>query len=281
MPAQSTQAATIQQLCEYIQQNCEVPLPLAGLARRAGFSPFHLQRLFKSITGSTPRQYAQACRVRRLKSSLREGTPVTEAIFDAGYGSLSRVYEKTSVQLGMTPLQYRRGGRGLSITYAHWNGPLGPMLLAATGRGLCFLQFGDTPDFQMDALRHEFPVATLHPLPTPAPPQFTAWMEALADHLAGQPPSIELPLHLRATAFQMKVWRYLQTIPRGQTRSYSQVAAAIGQPTAARAVARACATNNVAVVIPCHRVICGNGELGGYRWGLERKESLLRTEKPA
>lgn len=272
---------TVHQLCHYIEQNCEATLTLAHLARHAGLSPFHLQRNFQTLVGVSPRQFQEACRLKRLKASLRQGAQATEAIFDAGYGSLSRVYEKVDASLGMTPIEYRAGGRNLAITYAHWSSPLGRMLLAATDRGLCFLQFGDSAEALLDALRHEFPAAVLQPMPIPAPPQFTLWMESLAEHLAGRATSLELPLHLHATAFQMQVWRYLQTIPRGQTRSYTEVAAAIGRPTAARAVARACATNTVAVVIPCHRVIRGTGDLGGYRWGLARKESLLRTEKSA
>lgn len=268
---------TVRQLCQYIEQNCESTLTLAHLARHAGVSPFHLQRSFQSLIGLSPRQFQQACRLQRLKASLRQGAPATEAIFDAGYGSLSRVYERTSAYLGMTPIEYRRGGHGLTISYATLDTPLGPMLLAATDRGLCFLQFGAAPA----ALQAEFPAAALLPVPLPYPAQLNLWIESLRAYLAGHRTQLDLPLHLHATAFQMRVWRYLQTIPRGQTRSYSQVAAAIGQPAAARAVARACASNPVAVVIPCHRVIRGNGELGGYRWGLERKQSLLHAEKSA
>ncbi|HEY3442483.1 MAG TPA: methylated-DNA--[protein]-cysteine S-methyltransferase [Paludibaculum sp.] len=273
--------STVRQLCQYIQQNCQSTLSLAQLARHAGVSPFHLQRNFQSLIGLSPRQFQQACRLQLLKANLRQGAPATDAIFDAGFGSLSRVYETAATCLGMTPAEYRAGGRSLSITYAPWNGPLGLMLLAATDRGLCFLQFGDSPEALLELLRREFPAADLQPMPDPPPTRFTAWMESLAAHLAGRPAPLDLPLHLHATAFQMRVWRYLQTIPRGETRSYSQVAAAIGQPTAARAVARACAANTMAVVIPCHRVIRGTGHLGGYRWGLERKHSLLHAEKPA
>ena len=268
---------TVHQLCHYIEQNCEATLTLAHLATHAGVSPFHLQRNFQSLIGVSPRQFQQGCRLKRLKASLRNGAPATDAIFDAGYGSLSRVYERADAHLGMTPIQYRSGGRGVAISSATIDTPLGPMLLAATDRGLCFLQFGDDEA----ALHKEFPAATIQPLPKPYPSQLILWIDAIRAHLEGHPSQFELPLHLRATAFQMKVWRYLQTIPKGQTRSYSEVAAAIGQPTAARAVARACATNTVAIVIPCHRVIRGTGHLGGYRWGLARKELLLSNEKSA
>jgi AraC family transcriptional regulator of adaptative response/methylated-DNA-[protein]-cysteine methyltransferase len=268
---------TVQQLCQFIERNCEATLTLAALARQAGVSPFHLQRSFQSLVGVSPRRFQQACRLQRLKASLRTGAQATQAIFDAGYGSLSRVYEKTDASLGMTPIDYRRGGQGLTISHANLETPLGPMLLAATDRGLCFLQFGAAPT----ALQAEFPAATLQPVPLPYSQQLNLWIDSLRAYLEGHRPQLELPLHLRATAFQMKVWRYLQTIPRGQTRSYSEVAAAIGQPTATRAVARACAANNVAIVIPCHRVIRGAGHPGGYRWGLARKEALLQTEKSA
>ena len=268
---------TVHQLCLYIEQNCEATLTLAHLAAQAGLSPFHLQRNFQSLIGVSPRQFQEACRLKRLKASLRNGAPATDAIFDAGYGSLSRVYEKADAHLGMTPMEYKRGGRGLTISYATIDTPLGPMLLGATDRGLCFLQFGDDEA----TLQKEYPAAIIQPLPQPYPEQLNLWIQALHAHLQGHNPPLDLPLHLRATAFQMRVWRYLQTIPSGQTRSYSEVAAAIGQPTAARAVARACATNTVAIVIPCHRVIRGSGDLGGYRWGLKRKELLLSREKSA
>lgn len=265
---------TVRQLCQYIEQNCQSTLSLAHLARHAGVSPFHLQRNFQSLIGLSPRQFQQACRLQRLKANLRQGAPAADAIFDAGYGSLSRVYEHTNAYLGMTPIEYRRGGQGLTISYATLETPFGPLLLAATDRGLCFLQFGAAPS----ALQAEFPAAILQPVPRPYPEQLNLWIGSLRAYLAGHRAQLGLPLHLHATAFQMRVWRYLQTIPRGQTRSYSQVAAAIGQPTAARAVARACAANPVAIVIPCHRVIRGSGHLGGYRWGLERKQALLTSE---
>ncbi len=272
---------TVHQLCQYIEQNCEATLTLAGLARRAGLSPFHLQRNFQSLVGVSPRQFQQACRLKRLKASLRIGAQATEAIFDAGYGSLSRVYEKTDSSLGMTPIDYRRGGQGLTISHATLETPFGPMLLGATDRGLCFLQFGEDESALHAALQKEFPSAAIQPLAQPYPEQLNLWMESLRQYLEGHRPQIDLPLHLRATAFQMKVWRYLQTIPRGQTRSYSEVAAAIGQPGATRAVARACATNNVAIAIPSHRVIRGTGHPGGYRWGLARKHALLSGESSA
>jgi AraC family transcriptional regulator, regulatory protein of adaptative response / methylated-DNA-[protein]-cysteine methyltransferase len=273
MPASTQQ---IRDLCHYIEQNAAEPISLATLAQRAGLSPFHLQRSFKAIVGVTPKQYLDNCRLARFKEHLRDHQDVTGAIFDAGYGSLSRVYEKTGSHLGMTPMEYRAGGRGVEITYAASITPFGPMLIGATDRGLCFLQFGDD---LVAALRKEYPHATLTPMSDPPPSLYQEWIEALTRYLAGQSADLRLPVHIRATAFQLKVWRYLQSIPAGSVASYSEVARAIDQPRAVRAVARACAANNVALAIPCHRVIRGTGELGGYRWGLERKRVLIDRER--
>jgi AraC family transcriptional regulator of adaptative response/methylated-DNA-[protein]-cysteine methyltransferase len=203
---------------------------------------------------------------------------VTEAVYEAGFGSASRVYERSNARLGMTPKHYREGGRGLSITYATTKSPLGLLLIAATDRGVCFVEFGRTTEALFKALRQEYPDAQIEPIEQPARPEFHEWMEALARYLAGEQPSVNLPVDVRATAFQMRVWNYLQSIPSGEVRSYQEVAAAIGQPTAARAVAAACAANAVALAIPCHRVIRGSGEMGGYRWGVLRKRKLLRLE---
>jgi AraC family transcriptional regulator, regulatory protein of adaptative response / methylated-DNA-[protein]-cysteine methyltransferase len=254
-------------------------LDLAALAARAGLSRFHLQRRFKAVIGVTPREYGEACRMRRLKSELRQSQDVTEAVYAAGFGSSSRVYERADTRLGMTPNQYRRGGEGMAISYASAPTPVGLMMLAATDRGLCFLQFGESEQALAAALHGEYPAAQIAPMSAARGAEFREWMEALRQHLDGQRPQMDLPLDIRATAFQMRVWNYLQGIPYGQVRSYAQVAAGIGSPTAARAVARACASNTVALAIPCHRVIRGSGELGGYRWGLERKQALLSRER--
>ncbi|MBL8210295.1 MAG: methylated-DNA--[protein]-cysteine S-methyltransferase [Bryobacterales bacterium] len=267
-------------LVRYIEQNAGESLTLVHLGRQAGMSPAHLQRTFKAVVGVSPKQYLDNCRLRGFKASLREGEgDVTGAIFDAGFGSLSRLYEKVDTQLGMTPMEYRAGGRGLEITYAVSRTALGLLLLGATDRGLCFLQFGDEESELVEKLRAEYPGAALRAMPEPPPESFSAWMAALNRHLEGQAPDLRLPVHVRGTAFQMKVWRYLQSIPAGAVESYQEVAQGIGQPTAARAVARACASNVVALAIPCHRVIRGSGELGGYRWGLDRKRVLLDQER--
>ncbi len=271
----------IREVCDYIRNHARDSLPLASLAERAGLSPFHFQRSFKKNVGLTPRQFVEACRLGSLKEQLRSRPSVTDAIYEAGFGSGSRVYERVDTRLGMTPVEYRAGGKDVSISYVSVDSPLGRMMIGATDRGLCFVQFasGDGPLLRM--LRAEYPAAKLQPMQEPYPDEFAQWMNALTEHLNGQRPRLDLPLDLQATAFQMKVWQYLQSIPYGSVRSYAEVAAGLGRPKAARAVARACATNRVALVIPCHRVIRGTGELAGYRWGIELKRVLLDTERRA
>ncbi|HEX4953924.1 MAG TPA: bifunctional DNA-binding transcriptional regulator/O6-methylguanine-DNA methyltransferase Ada [Thermoanaerobaculia bacterium] len=274
-------ATRIEELCAHIRAEAGSgePLTLEALAERAGMSPSHFQRTFREVVGVTPRQFVEACRLEALKQGLKAGESVTDAIYDAGFGSASRVYERTDTRLGMTPGAYRAGGKGVAISWAATDTPLGRMMIAATDRGLCFVQFGESDQALLERLRAEYPAATLEPSPEPRPAAFEGWMAALRSHLEGLEPLPELPLDVRASAFQLMVWRYLQSIPRGEVRSYSEVAQAIGRPKAARAVARACATNRAALVVPCHRVIRGDGDLGGYRWGLERKQRLLAAER--
>ena len=271
--------ARIEDLCRYIETHPDESPDLADLAARAGLSRFHLQRSFKAAIGLTPKQYVDACRLRKLKQSLRESRDVAGAVYDAGYGSSSRVYERADTRLGMTPNQYRRGGEGVAITYVTVESPLGLMMIGATDRGLCSIRFGEDREELLDGLRKEYPASALEPMGTPRPAEFGTWIEALTKHLEGNQPRLDLPLDLQGTAFQMRVWNYLQSIPYGDVQSYGEVAAAIGHPTAVRAVARACATNHVAIAIPCHRVIRGTGELGGYRWGLARKRALIDRER--
>lgn len=267
-------------LCRYIDSHSDSRVDLRELAVRAGLSRFHLQRTFKSVLGVTPKQYADARRMAKLKSGLKRAKDVAEAVYDAGFGSSSRVYERADTGLGMTPNQYRRGGEGVQITYVAEQMVLGLMMIGATDRGICFLQFGESQDELFAALKKEYPLAQLKKAGQPGP-QFSAWMEALRNHLAGQVSGAthQIPLDIRSTAFQMRVWNYLQTIPAGHVQSYKEVASGIGRPSAVRAVARACATNTVAIVIPCHRVIRGTGDLGGYRWGLARKRALIDLER--
>jgi AraC family transcriptional regulator of adaptative response/methylated-DNA-[protein]-cysteine methyltransferase len=271
----------IRQACDYIRSHPHERLPLARLASSAGLSQFHFQRSFKSVVGLTPSQFAEACRLKEFKGQLRAQPSVTEAIYEAGFGSGSRVYERVNNRLGMTPVEYRSGGNGVTVSYVSVTSPLGRMMIGATDRGLCFVQFADSDEDLLQMLRAEYPAATLKPMRRPYPKEFEGWMTALQNHLQGKEPRLDLPLDLRATAFQMKVWRYLQSIPPGSVQSYSEVAAGIGQPTAVRAVARACATNPVALVIPCHRVIRSSGDPGGYRGGAGRKRKLLEQEQAA
>jgi AraC family transcriptional regulator of adaptative response/methylated-DNA-[protein]-cysteine methyltransferase len=275
--------AWVRDLCEHIRRSSESGgrLTLAELSRRAGLSPAHLQRTFRARVGVSPRQYAERCRLERLKGELRAGESVTGAIYAAGFGSSSRVYERSDDRIGMTPGEYREGGRGVTISYAALDTADGPLLLAATDRGLCFVQLGGTVEELVARLRAEYPAAELRPsaAATAESPALAAWAASLQRHLAGDQPHLELPLDVRASAFQQRVWSFLQSIPWGQTRSYAEVAAAIGRPGSARAVARACASNPVALAVPCHRVLRGNGDLAGYRWGLERKRTLLARER--
>jgi AraC family transcriptional regulator, regulatory protein of adaptative response / methylated-DNA-[protein]-cysteine methyltransferase len=275
------EGARVRELCRFIDEHSDRQITLADLAARAGLSRFYLQRMFKAETGVSPKQYLDAVRMQRLKQGLKSAKDVTEAVYEAGFGSSSRVYERADTRLGMTPKEYRQGGRGVEITWAAVDSPLGVMTIGATDRGICFLQFGDSRAELEEELRREYPAARVEAMAEPYSAAFHAWIDGLMRYLrTGEAP--RAPQDVRGTAFQMKVWNYLQGIPRGQVQSYGEVAAGIGEPKAVRAVARACASNRVAILIPCHRVIRGNGELGGYRWGLGRKRALLELErKPA
>jgi len=270
-------------LCAYIRRNLDdhEALKLDALSKRAAMSPFHFQRKFKAVVGVTPRQYVEAVRMQTLKENLHEGESVTDAIYGAGFAAGSRVYDGACSRLGMTPMQYRSGGMNVEISYATADTPLGLVMIGATDRGLCFLEFGDSHQELLESLEQEYPAASRVPMAKPYSTEFTSWMQALAHFLEGERGLAQIPLVRNGTAFQLKVWRYLQTIPPGSVQSYAEVAEGIGQPKAARAVARACAANHIAVLIPCHRVIRGDGSLGGYRWGLERKRALLDAERGA
>ena len=276
MPTAAPDADTVSlvaDLCDHIRANPDAPLTLAALGRQAGFSPAHLQRVFKRVVGVSPRQFADACRLDRLKRNLKAGDTVTTAMMAAGYGSSSRLYERAAGRLGMTPGQYLKGGP-VAIRFATAACPLGRVILAATPKGICWLSFGDTEREMEAGLRAEFPKAAVSRDDADLAP----WLTELQRHFAGEQPHLDLPLDVRATAFQRRVWDALLAIPYGETRSYKQVAEAIGSPTAVRAVARACATNPVAVVVPCHRVIGSDGKLTGYAGGLHRKKKLLEVE---
>jgi len=270
----SAQAQFVMRACQLIDE-AEGVLTLAELSKRVGVSPFHLQRLFKRATGLSPREYQSARRMQHVKHGLRKGDDVTTALYDAGFGSPSRLYEKASQQMGMTPGAYRRGGAGATIQYAIVPSPLGRLLVAATARGLCAVRFGEGASELERELRDEFSAADVRRDDAALQP----YLEPLLASLRGENTTIDLPLDVRATAFQKKVWDALREIPAGETRSYSEVARAIGDPTAVRAVATACASNPVALAVPCHRVVRSDGELAGYRWGIERKKKLLEQER--
>lgn len=252
-------------------------LTLSALSSTAGISPHQLQRAFRRVMGITPRQYADAQRMRHLKSSLRKGDDVTTALYDAGYGSSSRLYERAPSHLGMTPATYRRGGAGMQIHYTIVASPLGRLLVGATTQGISALYLGEADVALESALRKEYPRAEIR-RDTNGSKNLAGWVDKVLAHLRGKEPQLDLPTDVQATAFQRRVWEELRRIPYGATRTYTEVAKSIGHPTAIRAVARACATNPVSVVVPCHRVVRQDGNLAGYRWGLARKLALLEHE---
>jgi AraC family transcriptional regulator of adaptative response/methylated-DNA-[protein]-cysteine methyltransferase len=264
----------IQRACVYLS-NVEGHPSLATLARRLGGSPYHIQRNFKRLVGVTPREYADACRLRKVKRRLRRGDDVTAAMFDAGYASSSRFYERAALRFGMKPSTYRRGGEGMEIVYATSDCPLGRLLVAATSKGVCAVSMGSSDKELVDALAGEYPAATI----SPDRSGLSEWTGRVLAHLAGMESRLDLPLDIRATAFESQVWQSLATIPFGETRSYGEVAMAIGRPEAVRAVASACGRNPVALAIPCHRVVPSSGGTGGYRWGASRKKALLARER--
>jgi AraC family transcriptional regulator of adaptative response/methylated-DNA-[protein]-cysteine methyltransferase len=274
------QSALVRAICRYIErhvvdQETEARLTLALLAREFQLSTFHLQRTFKSVLGVSPRAYIDACRLRQVKQNLQAGHSVTTSLYAAGYGSSSRLYERTATQLGMTPEKYRRGAVAAVIRYTIANSPLGRMLIAATDKGICAISFADSDQQLQQGLMREFPFAVRRR----DDEAMAEWRSRLTSLIQGRDTNPSLPLDIRATAFQRRVWEALQQIPRGETRSYSELAKEIGAPLATRAVARACATNRIAVAIPCHRIVRQDGGAGGYRWGLKRKEQLLALEQ--
>ena len=265
----------LRRACHYIDEHMDDRLSLADIAAHIGVSPHRLLRVFKQIMGITPRGYADARRVERLKGRLREGESVTRALYDAGYGSSSRLYERAHGRLGMTPGTYRRGGEGMQIEYAITDCPLGRLLVAATRRGVCAVYFGDTDRALEAALAREYPAADIRN----GNDGVTRWVGEILRHLEGTQVHLDLPIDVQATAFQQRVWQQLRAIPYGETCSYREIATRMGAPGAARAVGRACATNPVSLVVPCHRAVREDGGLGGYRWGLDRKERLLARER--
>lgn len=274
---QNPAMALVERACADIDANACGDLSLAAIAIRIGSSPHHLQRTFKAMLGVSPKAYIAARRIDRFKSSVRNGSDVTSALYDAGYGSSSRLYERANAELGMTPGSYRDGGRDVQIQYTVAQTELGPLLVAGTPNGLCAIRIGQSSEALTQGLQAEFPAAEL----AEGSADLAAAVERIVAHIDGKSARIDLPLDVRATAFQRRVWEALQAIPSGETRTYGEIAHEIGQPAAFRAVAQACANNPVAIVVPCHRVVRTDGGLGGYRWGIDRKSELLRREREA
>ncbi|MEO4040934.1 bifunctional DNA-binding transcriptional regulator/O6-methylguanine-DNA methyltransferase Ada [Hoeflea sp. CAU 1731] len=263
----------IEAACRLIEESVEIP-DLDDLAREAGMSKFHFHRKFKAATGITPKAYAAATRAERMRGNLASGASVTEAIYDAGYNASSRFYDEAANRLGMQPRQFRDGGRDAEIRFAVGECSLGSILVAATDKGVCSIEFADDPEILVTRLQDRFGKARL----VGADKDFEELVARIVGHVERPEGSLDLPLDIRGTAFQEKVWAALRAIPAGATASYADIAATIGQPGAQRAVGAACRSNPVAMAIPCHRVVRTDGRISGYRWGIERKEALLTRE---
>jgi AraC family transcriptional regulator, regulatory protein of adaptative response / methylated-DNA-[protein]-cysteine methyltransferase len=267
--------ALVERAAKELASSNEESVKLGALAKKLGTTQGTLRRAFQQTTGLAPRELAEALRIKKFKAMLRAGSKIVDALYETGYGSSSRVYERSDAQLGMTPATYQKGGKGMKIGYTVTRSPLGKVLVAATERGVSAVYLGDAENALVAELREEYPRAEI----APAKDADQKWVKEIVQRIDGKQPRMELPLDLQATAFQRRVWQELQNIPRGKTRTYSQVARALGKPKAIRAVARACATNPVSIVVPCHRVIREDGALAGYRWGLSRKQQLLEKEQ--
>ena len=274
-PARDETVDLATRVCRYIESHLDEPLRLEAIAAALGRSPQYVRRAFVRVLGITPKRYVDACRLDLVKARLRAQTAVTTALYDAGYGSSSRLYGRAAARLGMTPAAYRRGGAGATVRYTTAATPLGRLLVGATDRGVCAVSLGADDGAQVNALGREYPAARL----TRDDGALAPAVRTILAYLDGRRAHMELPLDIRATAFQGRVWDALRAIPYGTTRSYAEVARAIGRPAAVRAVARACAANPVPLIIPCHRVIRTDGDLGGYRLGAERKRALLEGER--
>lgn len=273
--ASRRQVALVSRACAFLDQRAGERVTLNELGEHLGVSPWHLQRLFRKVLGVSPRDYADARRSGQFRRQLRQGNSIAGATYEAGYGSSSRVYEVAGQQLGMTPATYARGGKGARIVYAVVDSPLGRLLVAATQAGVCFVSLGERDGPLVAALEAEFPRAdSLERDDARVGPA----LDALVAYLSGETPHVDLPLDIQATAFQRRVWQELIAIPYGETRSYSEIARRLGVPAGQRAVGRACATNPVPIIIPCHRALREDGALGGYRWGVKRKRALLEHE---
>ncbi len=274
--AASRHVAAVAKACALIRSSATMP-SLAELAAAAALSRYHFHRVFKQVTGTTPRDYARTHRLGRLAEQLDAGQPVAAAIYAAGFESSSRAYEAAPAALGMTPAARRRGGNGETIRFVTVETPLGWALVAATGRGICMTALGDDRARLAAIVQERFPAASV----IAEDAGLKNWADRIVRFITDPGHALDLPLDIRGTAFQARVWRALQKIPLGRTASYSEIARTLGQPRAVRAVAQACAANNLALLVPCHRVIREDGDLAGYRWGLERKRALLERERQA
>lgn len=277
--ARSSERQALIELAQFIAQNASEPLTLQTLAQRVDMGTTVLQKRFKALFDVSPKEYQNKQRLKEFKTALRSGSNITTASQDAGFSSSSRVFNAASRNIGMTPTAYRAGGEGETIYHAYRTTELGPLLMAATRKGVCFVQFGVDDLSLLSQLKREFPNAALKSSRAEHSPELDAWIEGLNNHLAGQAPKPDVPLDIRGTVFQIRVWRYLLSIKEGDVVSYAEVARGIGRATATRAVASSCARNRIGVLIPCHRVLRGDGALSGYRWGVERKRSLIALER--
>ena len=267
------------EVTRYIENHYEDKITLAQLGIIANLSSSRLQRVFKEIFGVSPKQYQDAVRMRKFKQSLKSGEGVTEAIYSSGFGSISRIYGEETRHIGMTPKTYRAGGEGEIIHFACRKSAIGYMIMAATEKGVCSVQFGEDEEALISSLSKEFPKAQLLRSKAQSTPELDEWMIALDTHISRDAPKPNIPLDIRGTAFQIKVWKFLLSIKEGDAVSYGEVASHIDNPKAVRAVGTACGKNPIAVLIPCHRVLRGDGSLGGYRWGIARKRTLLDIER--
>jgi AraC family transcriptional regulator of adaptative response/methylated-DNA-[protein]-cysteine methyltransferase len=272
---------SLTKVADYIETQADEKITLETLADISGLSSHHIQRKFKAAYGVSPKEYQNGLRLQKFKSALKEGDDISGAIYEAGYGSSSRIYEQIDGRIGMTPAAYRAGGRGEQISYAIRECSLGLIIMAATDRGVCMIHFGDTREELTTQLKEEYPNAEFHETPKTSEDALNEWIEAFERHISHGAKRPDIPLHLNGTAFQIKVWRFLMSVKLGEVLSYKEQAERMGIPKAVRAVASANARNNIGVLIPCHRVLRGDGSLGGFRWGLDRKRALIDQERRA
>lgn len=268
-------------IAKYIEEHAEEKITLDMLARVSNLSPHHIQRKFKAAYGVSPKEYQNGLRLNKFKTALKDGDDIAGAIYEAGYGSSSRIYEQIDGRIGMTPAAYRAGGKGEEISYAIRPCSLGLIIMAATDRGVCMIHFGDSQEELVSQLKSEYPKADLKQTPESSDNHLNEWIEAFERHVSFGAERPEIPLHLNGTAFQIKVWRFLMSVKPGEVLSYKEQAERMGIPKAVRAVASANARNNIGVLVPCHRILRGDGSLGGFRWGLDRKRALIDGERRA